>query len=785
MPLPKVRSIDTFGHKNGDLETTKYMMNLRNETPPATTAPPSISDILNHRRSRSSDLSGSATMMALFSKCDEICDASVMTGPASGVEDDTKLVSCEPSFRSGASQRVKLRQMMLDANTGQGIVEGQLGVPLKNNSLFSKSHYQLSSQQTTTYGNTNGGNFFKSHSCNNYASSTRSEGVSSVYSQDTYNEEWPEFRGNSSSRGSGGRDNDSGRSLRHNTTSLNGESSRHGVTIKANNIIRNNDAGGSSGEKLLGISNSDSRDPDLDLQSDNNNSNGEVCCDHHPRHYRRSSMPNIGANQVNKHKSCQDQQQLNNSINSTSKFMTEFIELKMEVAQLRSELQVAQSNVTAQQKSMQVKNNELAKHNAALKAENQFYLKLLSGNNLEQQQFERKLEGVMENNDDINELLQLQSLLCSDKKENQSTTTTSSEALRNDHSWKKPELDWGSIQGGGDNDRMALVSTKQNDGNSEGEQQQQQQRRQPAKTKRKNSWWSMRRSSSLDEDILLEANNNNSNARSNDSQDSENRGRHENDTVLPFGAASTANTNDDNIATDVSFATRVGSRGSSGHVIELPLNDNTAAAATIRTRRQSSLENDDGNGELKQSSSRSFFDMDDDQQQHQQTKPSSWTSSWIRRTSDGETSSSGPARELQQQQMQHQRRNSFVETIKSIPRTLSMPRIIHEASVEEGVAKAETTDGEYHVEPRQLNLQRRPSIRQQHGPLRHPQQLRDGEGNGISKGNDEIKKVPEVVLFLNNGEGDLRCSDITHDAKGMESILAKRQNNVATMTTTK
>ena len=32
----------------------------------------------------------------------------------------------------------------------------------------------------------------------------------------------------------------------------------------------------------------------------------------------------------------------------------------------------------------------------------------------------------------------------------------------------------------------------------------------------------------------------------------------------------------------------------------------------------------------------------------------------------------------------------------------------NEASVEEGVAQAETTDDEYHVEPRQLNLQRWP-----------------------------------------------------------------------------
>jgi len=292
--------------------------------------------------------------------------------------------------------------MMLNADAGQGVVAGgnishssQSDLALNKNSLLPNSHCQSPSQLTATHGNTNGRYYRKSLSCGNYSSSMRSDGISSRYSQDKSNDGWPEFRGSSSSRGSGGGDKNSGRSLlRHSATNFNGESSRHGITIKTNNTIRKNDAGGSSGEKQPGVINIDSRDPDLDLQSDSNNGNNKVCRDHHHPHYRRASMPiYIGANQVNKHNSHQDKQRLNNNINSTSKFMAEFIELKMEVAQLRSELQVAQFKVTAQQKSMQEKNNGLAKHNSASKAENQFYMKLLLVNNLEQQQFEGKLEG--------------------------------------------------------------------------------------------------------------------------------------------------------------------------------------------------------------------------------------------------------------------------------------------------------------------------------------------------------------------------------------------------------
>ena len=180
-------------------------------------------------------------------------------------------------------------------------------------------------------------------------------------------------------------------------------------------------------------------------------------------------------------------------------------------------------------------------------------------------------------------------------------------------------------------------------------------------------------------------------------------------------------------------------------------------------------------------------DVDDEEKKpsrwpRQQQNPALWRSSWIRRSSHDDTiiSSSGP-----KEQQQRQRANSFVETMKSIPRTLSRPRLAVQVQdngerddddddddnddVRETKDEADHTDGQ-HQQPQQ-RPQHRWAQRQprQQAPQFHQQQQQCKEEGGGD--NNENMAVPQVVLFVDNGDKDLRCSDITCDAKALRLQL--------------
>ena len=357
-----------------------------------------------------------------------------------------------PSFRTSASERLKLRQMLLN-ESGRGSSGGGLAnyVPVRNqrmgagNTSISQPvlhtlpiSNQGASQHSVGYNNSSQGRSFQ----NSVLSS----------SMDKSNEEWPEFNqssnlscqpSNLSRRSSSNHDFLKSLTSQGSVTGDNQLAMRRS-TMRTSNYTDNKEK---SNINFIKGSNNTPREENAEDKEDYNSScDGSMLgFNNAVRLNRHASMPDMGTTAGRQNVRRQQSGDFTNSLtsNSNNSIMGDYIALKLNVAQLQSDLQVAQAQAKkfttglnqAQEVMAKLKerNVKLGRRNEELEEENVFYIELMG--NLERL---GRLEGLKDM------LLDSGGSALFEKKKNKGDVDGRPMPKRM-QSWKKTELDWGDL----------------------------------------------------------------------------------------------------------------------------------------------------------------------------------------------------------------------------------------------------------------------------------------------------------------------------------------------------